>query len=768
MGPTLALTVAIAAGACLTWLGLVLLINHPVAVPCLALTQNQDAETLLYLSAFLVVLPLALVIGPRLADRIASGPNGSGLQALTGLLAITLALAMLGIKAVNHWARVDPAAGALGAGAIWWLGAVVGIRRATRPRSWEALAVLSRSAAPIWILAGLLTFGVVLCFTDVGALDPLVLPIGALFVAGGVAASERRWPPLARPLKVAADSVLLVLLLLSVADLIVVSPELARGNIPLSIATAVIGFHQNFLLGPANEVLAGGAMLIDTASQYGVAPIYLLAGWFTIAPIGYGTLGFLSAVANALVFAAGYAVLRIAGVPRVIAAGTFAVAVITLVFDTQYPPNAIPQNSALRFGFPMLVLLPFVAAERWPRGRTVMWSAVVLVAGLSSIWSLEAFVYSLATLAPLLALASLRQPGERRLRWLSARALQVAGACVLTHVLFAALTFAATGALPEWQQYLAYLRAFLFEPLGDLNFDFAPWSPGLLVGALHLASAAAIVLLIAREPDAVRNERTAIVALTGATAYGIAIYSYFNNRSTDFVLAGVALPAFLTAALWLNLLLRSGLVSRQVKRSGLACALSAAALLVAVGWPSIGERYPDSALGHAVPGGRSVRDALHRLWHMPPLIPASVEGQRLLDAFMPGARRSLVLTSPDLQVEILLRSGRGNALPLASPWQDSFIASERLPGLRSAIDALQGGERMLINEAARSEFATLRADASIDPLSNDCKPEALTGAPRGLAPLQSWALKKIGERFDLAPIQQGASGLAIVELVPRR
>jgi hypothetical protein len=153
---------------------------------------------------------------------------------------------------------------------------------------------------------------------------------------------------------------------------------------------------------------------------------------------------------------------------------------------------------------------------------------------------------------------------------------------------------------------------------------------------------------------------------------------------------------------------------------------------------------------------------------MPPLSPASVEGQRLLEAYVPGAPRSLVLATPDLEVEILLRSRRGNLLPLASPWQDSFIADERLPGLRLAVDGLRAGERMLIDDSASEEFAALRADSSIDPLAKGCKAGTPSVVPTDLAPLQSWALKRIGERFDLGTIQRGTSGLAVVELIPRR
>lgn len=767
-GPTLALTVALATGGFLTLLGAVLLVNHPAAVACLPMTQNQDAETLLYLSAFLLVLPLSLAIGPRLADRLAHGPHRSAVSAVTGLLVAALALAILTVKALNGlpWAT---AWSALAASVVWWSAAITVFRRATRPVEWATLTRLSKATTPICTVAGLLVFAVVLSFADLGAMRPRTLLIGAACVIGGVIAHERgRWPSWGRRWRLGIDILAVGLVLLVVPDLLIVQPELAAVTPQVAIDTAIIQFHQDFLLGPANELLAGGVLLRDTASQYGVTLIYMLAGWFTMAPIGYGTLGFFSGALNALVFAVAYGILRLAGVSRVVASGTLGVAVITLVFNTDYPINAIPQNSALRFVMPFSLLLPMVAASRWPRLWPSVWGGVVTIVGLSSIWSLEACVYSLATAAPLVGLeAWLRHAGSPH-RWLLARVRDIALACLIAHLLFAALTVAASGHLPDWTQYLAYLRAFLFEPLGDLNFDYAFWSPGLLVGAVHLMSAAGVLLLVIREPELVRAERTTMVALTGVTAYGVAIFSYFNNRSTDFVLAGVSLPAFLAVALWLRVLLRPDRLTRLAQRGVLAGALGAAVLLVAAGAPVAGERYAHSALAHLLPGGGSLRDALHRLWHLPPLSPASVEGRRLLDEYMPSARRSLVLATPALQVEILLRSQRGNTLPLASPWQDSFIPTHRLPGLRRAVEGLRAGDRLLIDDSARRAFTVLRADASIDPLARGCKAGSAAEAPSDLAPLQYWALKAIGERFDMEPIEQSESGLAIVALIPRR
>ncbi len=72
-------------------------------------------------------------------------------------------------------------------------------------------------------------------------------------------------------------------------------------------------------------------MLVDTASQYGVGGIYLLAGWFNLVPIGYGTLGFLSGAAQRACLRR--RVLRDANRAHLadVAASTMLIAVIVLV-----------------------------------------------------------------------------------------------------------------------------------------------------------------------------------------------------------------------------------------------------------------------------------------------------------------------------------------------------------------------------------------------------------------------------------------------------
>ena len=218
-----------------------------------------------------------------------------------------------------------------------------------------------------------------------------------------------------------------------------------------------------------------------------------------------------------------------AGTARLLAAAAMGTGVIVLIYNLIYGIGGIPQSGPIRFGMPMAVIVAAVIGARRPGLRRAAWIASLLILALSSIWALEAFVYTLVVLAAIACLEAYLAPaGERRARLLR-QAVQVIAACVLAQLIFALATLAFAGQLPDWGQYLAYLRRFVIGPLGDFTYDIAPWSPGLAVGAAYLVSAAAIVQLAWRSRELVERERVAFVALAGTTAYGIALFSYLRQ-----------------------------------------------------------------------------------------------------------------------------------------------------------------------------------------------------------------------------------------------
>jgi hypothetical protein len=761
LGPTVALTMALAVGVFMVLLGLILTPTSPKPLPPPLEPQEQSLESALYLLAFVVILPAVLIVVPRIADAIAASQGGGAFSMLSACLVGALAALILAL-------RVLPGAGgvveALVAAGGWTIAGTAILARARRPPRWDRLLRVAHLAPHAWLLSGALAFATLLAFTSIGSVSLLPLLLGATAAAAILLVSARggRLPRLARPWGIAIDAVVIALCLLAVPDLVI----FVGG--PLGpFTTPVIQFHHDFFLGPVNEITHGSAVLVDTASQYGVGSLYFLAGWFQLAPIGYGTLGFLDGALFALFFAAGYCLLRIAGVSRVLAIGALVIAIIALIYNLAFSVGSLPQHGPLRFGLPMVVVLAAAIGARWPRRSRIAFAAELFAVAVSSLWALEALAYTVATFAAIASFRAWALPGPGRLASLLRTVAVAFGACVGAHVLFAAATLAASGHLPDWGEYLAYLREFLFGQVGDLTYDYSPWSAGLPVGVAYAASAAAFVLVVSRRRDLVDGQRAVLIALCGTTAYGIAVYTYFVNRSADHILPYVSLPAVIAGALWLSLLLRGSLArTRGPRLGGLAFALASGVLLVSVAWSSIGPRFSRTALAHVVPGGQSLGAALHDLWHPAPLNPRASDGVRVVDRYMPGRQDVPIIVTPDLESEILLRSDRANGLGLSYPTEDSFVPSQNLPRLRQAIDELRPGDRLLTQSAALNAVAAYRAQPSRDPLTNGVKPGVF--APQAFAPLQEWALKRIGQRFGLRVIHRDDQGFVVVRLTRRR
>ena len=256
-----------------------------------------------------------------------------------------------------------------------------------------------------------------------------------------------------------------------------------------------------------------------------------------------------------------------------------------------------------------------------------------------------------------------------------------------------------------------------------------------------------------------------LIAIAGTTAYGVALFSYIVNRSADHIIPYVCLPAIALGALWLELLGRPRLgVPTAGVRAAFGIALSLSTLLVAVAWSSVDTRYEQSMLAHVVPGGPSLTAALDDLRDPPPLRPEAAEGELLLAQHVPGEDRSIVLTSADLSVEILLRAERGSRVPLGDPWEDSFVPEQHLEPLRRFVAELATGDRVLLDAAGRAGFDRYLERPTLDPLTDEGE---ATLVPSGLASLQRVVLRDIGLRFDLRTLARTVSGLEVVELVPR-
>jgi hypothetical protein len=391
-----------------------------------------------------------------------------------------------------------------------------------------------------------------------------------------------------------------------------------------------------------------------------------------------------------------------------------------------------------------------------------------LTVGLSSVWAFEAFCYTAFTFAAIVATGAALLPAGERLRHVINLAVAAAAACVAAHLIFALVILAVAGALPDWSFYLSTLREFLTGRIGDLTYDFSPWSPGLALGAVYVASAAVALLVISRRRELALRERTATILLVGSTAYGVALLSYLVSRSYDHIVPYVSLPAFMAVMIAIGLLGRAA--GPGSSRVALTLALGTAALMISLAWSSVDLRFSQSALAHVLPGGTSTRDALARLRDMPELWPGAHQAEALLDRYWAGSQQSLVITEPDLGIEALAQTGRRNLLPLSNPVESSFVAGQNFDRLNDALAEVEPGELMLTDQNALRTFKRLqrhpdqrlRQDSGLNLLNS----ETQWVGPGGLAFLQIYALGRLGERFETRIVARAADGLFVSKLVP--
>ena len=719
--------------------------------------QRQTVKTDLYLIGFAVLLPGALLVVPRVVSRILAGPSAAALTVYTTLLAATLAMVLILVRLSGSLPWGSGVTGILVGVAVWGAVAAILTWKVIGDRLWSPLRSLIPWTRALVAAAAALIFGVLLCLTSASSFSAVPLILGTFVGLVVIVAVERvRLPLLGRP-GLLLDGLVIAILLLAIPDLVVFHRP---SGIPIFLfGPGLVQFQQDWLLGPTNQLLAGGAVLVNVpVSQYGVGILYFLGAWFRLAPIGYGTFGLLDGLLTAFFYIAGYGVLRLAGVRRLLAASVIGFGVLVLVYHFHFFVGQLPEEGPLRFGMPMLLVLAEVAAVRSERRRPPGRFIALFVLAVSAIWSLEAFAYTAFTyLATLGARVWLAEGRRRRTLWvgLGSGAVSVLAA----HAILALATLAASGQLPDWQPYLTTVHAFLLGgTAGQITYGFADWSPGLAVYAGALLSAAGVVLLARYRSALVRRHPVLWVALAATSAYAIALLSYTDNRSSTYLFLYVSLPLLLAAALWLGLIFtqQSGL-SDALRRWALAAALAVAVLMFSAAWSSIGSHFDRTALARFYPGGGLV-SSLQRLWRPPPIDPRAPAGVRLLDRYMPGRRVTVLLpTASDLGTEILLRSGRANLLPIGDPPADGVLPSVWLPRIRDALPEIRPGQRVLVDLSAlriAAELRHRRVDVVHSPID-------------GGSSETEWILQALQERFRLVLVHRGPDGLRVERLVQR-
>jgi hypothetical protein len=717
----------------------------------------ERADWLLYLGALGVVLPLAFYAAWRIAEQV---PARLGVVALASVAGFALLLAVLriayGLGATGLASGPGLLAGSLLLLAIPFLLA----------RRDDALEEADASRAPATIAAAGLLAVAVLVFAPPGDLSAKNLTLSLLIAAAVSLAYVRLRPWKPGPgIALTLDVVTVLLIALVAIDasgyLANSPPELASIASRADLLSS-IQLHQDFYLAPANDVLHGKALLVDSASQYGVGSIYLLSAWFKLAPIGYGTLAILIGLLTAVQYVVAWAIMRVAGCGRLLAAlGAFAALAVTLL-GSLTNPGFFPSFSALRFLLPFAAGLLGLRAASGPSGNPLS-APVLAVTAVASIWSIETFVYTLATVTALAAVdAATRAPSLRVGVRLFARGLVLVGiVCVTAHVAFALGTRILAGDWPDWGWYLSYFGTYSVQ--GYQSLPVQAWSTGFFVAGFYVTSVAGLITLLAGAPDTARRERLALLAIAAITAAGIGMLTYWVARSVDSTLTTLSFPAVVTAVIWLGLLLRLSTAQRGARILAVAVSTWISALVIVAGWSITERNWDRSALAHLLPGGDSLSGDLERLWDSPPMDPRAPEAQRLIETRFPHTDSALVMIEPDLGVEALIRSRRTNLLPIGDPTEDSIAIEHSLPLVMEGVRDLQPGTLMLVQHHPIGRGAPEPSVAIALTRSF-----GVMAAHQWLTYVQVHALRAIRQRFRLRPVESGSYGLEVVSLAPRR
>jgi hypothetical protein len=727
---------------------LVALVGHPELV-----------DSGFFAGSFAVLLPLSLLGALFLA----------GLDDAQQRLAVALPVAAVGLVALLALSRLladgQRSATIVLVGAITLLALGAGVLR--RPRGRLEAAARWTLDRPAWLLAlaaSLLLLGLLVPFApqrDV-TLGNCAL---ALAVALAVAVAYSRLRPVGRSrwALLLADAVVVVLTLAAVLDLTVYTtapgPNFAFAD-PVSIGLTTRQYQQDFYLGPANDVLHGRALLVETSSQYGAASIYLLAGMFKIAPIGYGPFGLISTFFTGLELAIGYAIVRLATRRWWLAAAAalVAAAVCGEITSTIYAPS----QGGLRFTLPPAVVLFALLGLRRPSGRTPVTAGSLAVLAVASVWSIETFVFTALVFAGVVAFfIAATSPSLRQARSFAIGALgRAAAVSAAAVVLLSIATRILAGAWPDWGWYLSYMTAY---SNGPAQLPIGAWSPVWVLGGVYFATLAGTLGALLLRRSFVAENLVRFTALTGTSIAGLTFLVYFINRSDNFLLVLFALPAIMVVCIWLDLGLDLARASRALRGVAVGATAWSAAFLLIAGWPLISGSLEGSALGHAWPGGRSLRADASTIWNSPPLDPRSVAAGKLLERYF-GDGNPLLFLEPDLATETLMRSRRTNLLPIDFPAGHGIVPSSWLNRLREDVAALEPGTPVLLQRhppGPNGEPAEPVGPLFAGRVFGQVQPRSW------LTPPAEIALRMVKRRFVLRPVAEGEDGLVVARLQPR-
>ena len=625
--------------------------------------HTETLESIWWLAAFGIVTPATVTLTERL---LISAQKPGGERRLTaaapgGLLVLCASLFAARVAGSPDWSLfIVPAVPLL---------LLAGRRRNLVAGTWRMSPGRARVLAAV-ALASAGSLGVA-AFLPNATRDPAVIARAAalLIAAAAVAAALRRHAPGSR-------------LRMALGILI----PLALALLAWDVSFQALTNHQDFYLGPANDIRHGRYMLVDDYSQYGVAVIYFLAGVMAPLPFGFGTFVLILGILTAVTIVSVYTVLRVATRSLVFASvGTFAAlmasSIATVARITQYPSAGF-----LRFGVPWLLVCALTLAYRGDRPARGPLLAAYAIVGLATVWSFETAFYTIATFVVCVIFAAATQAEPRRARAALRHLAAGLAAALIAIVVLVTATIVGRGAAPHVSTYAEFLGLYSVGGFGQLPVP--GWSLGFLMGALDAISLAALWVIAAYARGSALARPSTVVPLAAATTFAAVSLTYFLGRSHPNNLTHVAPPFVVMLTLWTALAWRAW-VSERIPAAAAVVALATVcvALLIAQQTPLLRDKAPDSALAAAVgvfTGRAELLQRIRALVDLPVISPQTPVVEALVRTHVPRGAPVLIAVDPGVATETLIRLDRSDAIPIGTPEQDGLLGARRDALVRAA------------------------------------------------------------------------------------
>jgi hypothetical protein len=469
--------------------------------------------------------------------------------------------------------------------------------------------------------------------------------------------------------------------------------------------------HQSVYLAPVNDVMLGRNVLVDIASQYGIAPIYLLAGIFKLmgCPPSYTGLSAISLVLYMLQAIAIWMLLLRAMRSRVLAVLALATAVIVnrYWFPGQWDPTPYPAGGPIRFILPMVILMAAWWRHKKP-GRS--FNREMFFLGLASVWGLEVLVWTLGGYGAFTMVEL--WDGRSAAEWakaLGARIVQFLKWAVGAHLVLTLMLLISSHQLPNYHLYTDFLGVFG----GGLMFRWPELdSAWLLLGTLPFFGFIACTFL------ALRGKAPANLPLVaGLCNMGAAQYSYFIMLAHPVNLRYLLIPTVLGGFYLLEYVMASQLFPRAARWAAGVAGISLGVVSILLAWPAVQAEGPAPGRPDVCCNGGMGYTALWTTLKNPPVLrPWSKEATDLMEKYMPGQKAVPIIIYSFDSTHAHLLSATHEIGPYSDTAADQWIMKEPFDQTLKAGDMiiLDSQKTTIMDPLNTARYQSLKARFDLD------------------------------------------------------